>query len=140
MWHDEPGSLTKTLPCLSELGRLQLMGGRISQLKELPWLDVASEIAGHVCIHNRTLLASCSMTLPQLGQYISDWRARISFGPCSATSTSCRQDFQGLAEHLPLGLCYVTMQTFAKEELALAALDVVRAAQPTSRLSQATGK
>ena len=51
------------------------MGRSISQLEDLPWPDMASEIAGHVCIHNRTLLASCSMYLPQLGQYIADWRA-----------------------------------------------------------------
>jgi len=78
VWHGEPGSLTKTLPCLSELGRLQLMGGRISKLKEPPWLHMGSEVAGHVCTHHRTSLASCSMTLPPLGEYISDWRASNS--------------------------------------------------------------
>ena len=50
MWHDEPGSLTKTWPYLSEMGRLHLMGGRISQLKELPWLDMASEVVGHILL------------------------------------------------------------------------------------------
>ena len=70
--HDEPNSLTSILPLLPEMKRLRRMGMRISQLKELPWLDMACEIARHVCIHNRFLLASCSMNLPQLGQYIAD--------------------------------------------------------------------
>ena len=51
------------------------MGGSISQLKELPWVDIAHVVAEHVCTWNRMFFASCSMNVPQLSKYIRRWRA-----------------------------------------------------------------
>ena len=75
-WVDFPDSLKSILPFLGEMKCLQQMGRSISQLKELPWVDMAHTVAKHVCTQRCTLFASCSMNLPQLSEYILELAGR----------------------------------------------------------------
>ena len=75
-WHDEPDSLAPSLRLLPEMQRLQLFGRQASQLKQLPWLDMAREIAEGACsAASSTFLSRCSLTVPELSQHIENWRA-----------------------------------------------------------------
>ena len=74
-WKDDPDSLKDVLPYLAEMNLLQQMGCSFSQLRELPWVEVAETVAKNVCNQSCTLFAACLLNLPQLSEYIRRWRA-----------------------------------------------------------------
>ncbi len=68
-------SLGPSLRLLPEMLCLQSFGDQASQLKELPWMGIAREIAEGASTTSSTFASGCSLTVPELRRHLASWRA-----------------------------------------------------------------